>query len=93
MKINKNTLDSTTPHNTHIANIKFAYRHQLLLNGLPYDDEIVSPDGIHLTLYVPLGTSKEECEKAIREGYNSRDVVKHTTLECPAEWFEKAKGM
>lgn len=75
----------------HQQNIAFAYKHNLLLNGFPYADNIVSSSGIELTLYVPESASKEQCELALIQGKNTRDVVSYMTLSCPSEWFEEAK--
>lgn len=58
-----------------------------LLAGLPYEDELAGQGGIHLEILAHADTSEETIKQAIRAGYSERDVVSHSTLICPAEWF------
>lgn len=60
------------------------------LEGFPFNDELAGPDGIHLQLLVPPGVDDSECENALELGYSQQDVVSHSVLECPDEWFAQA---
>ncbi len=62
------------------------------LNGFYYDDPLAGADGIHLVIIVPEGTDAEACNEALEQGYHQRDVVSHSVVECPADWFGLAEA-
>lgn len=71
------------------SRIKWCSVTDTLFNGFPYDDPLMSSEGICLILFVPEGTSNDACEKAIREARNERDVASYMTVECPLIWFKE----
>ena len=91
MKLNKRI--ASQDEKSRISNdIGWCQRHHQTLEGFPYGDDFAGPGGIHLELYVPVGTPQETCETALKQGYAQRDVVKHSVVECPAEWFQAANA-
>lgn len=73
-----------------LRTLEWCEGHNVKLDGLPYDDQLAGPGGIHLNLLVSPGTSKERIEAALKQGYRERDVVYHTVTEVPEAWFEAA---
>jgi hypothetical protein len=73
-----------------IRTLKWCKKHGLNLEGLPYDDPLAGPDGIHLVLLAPMNATSQACASALDEGYVRSDVVYHSTLRCPVHWFVEA---
>lgn len=71
-----------------IAQIRRCRSWGQLLNGLPYNDDLAGCDGIHLEVIAPHNTAQGTLEFAIREGRAKRDVMSHSVLLCPTDWFE-----
>ncbi len=67
--------------------VAWCKKHNLNLDGLYYDDPIVSADGIHLVLLVTVDHSPKQVQKALNRGYTRFDVVRHTVITCPPEWL------
>lgn len=63
------------------------------LAGLPYKEHSVSMNKINLQVIAPEGTTRMQCEQALREGNKDRNVVMHSILTCPPNWFRKADVM
>jgi hypothetical protein len=70
-----------------IREIAWGRKHHHLFAGLPYTDELRGPNGIHLEIIAPEGTLGEQMEQAIKEGYRTLDVVSHSVMVCPVDWF------
>lgn len=72
--------------------ISWCEKYGMSLNGFNYDDPLAGADGIHLAIIVPEGTPDEVCAEALEQGYYQNDVVSHSVVECPADWFGLAKA-
>lgn len=72
------------------SNIRWCRKHNQLLGGFPFIDDLITSEGIYLQLLVPSGASPADITHALMEGYSKRDVIRHEVIECPTGWFAKA---
>ena len=56
--------------------------------GLEFDTDLVSSQGIHVTLFITDKTTKEQIKKAKSAAKAARDVVSFSTERVPEEWLE-----
>lgn len=91
MKLNKRNANGNERESI-VRSIKWCRKHHESFAGYPFVDTLVGSGGVHIEVIVPPKTTAEVCGQSLREAYQSRDVITHSIVECPVDWFQSANN-
>ncbi len=74
-----------------VSAIKWRLRWKDTIEGLYWDDPLVSSAGIAFHLFVHKDTPDEVIDRALIRAYQQRDIVYHRVWQIPVEWVAEAK--